>query len=148
MTSSATSLNLSAGVTGRCSAFSMIMTDLLSGQRRHAPLNNYWPRSCHLVLRPVPVPARHAQRGLVAPQVFRCINTACYGARGDVPPLSLRRALALRRSACGHQIEWLEIHDRQLRLKTFENTLPSLCKLALRIWKRSPLMHIYSPFYI
>lgn len=30
MTSSATSLNLSLGVTGRCSAFSMIMTDLLS----------------------------------------------------------------------------------------------------------------------
>lgn len=30
MTSSATSLNLSAGVTGRCSAFSMIMADVLS----------------------------------------------------------------------------------------------------------------------
>lgn len=30
MTSSATSLNLSPGVTGRCSAFSVIMTDLLS----------------------------------------------------------------------------------------------------------------------
>lgn len=30
MTSSATSLNLSAGVTGRCSAFSMITAELLS----------------------------------------------------------------------------------------------------------------------
>lgn len=65
VTASATSLNLSAGVTGRCSAFPIIMTDLLSGWRRHAPLNNYWPRSCHLVSHQWPVPARQHRRGLL-----------------------------------------------------------------------------------
>lgn len=51
MTSTTTSLNLSPGVTGRCSAFPMIMTDLLSSYQRHAPVNNYWPQSCHSLSR-------------------------------------------------------------------------------------------------
>lgn len=67
MTSSATSLNPTAGVTGRCSAFSMIMTDLLSSIAASRSFEQLLNSKLSLGFLPAPVPARRTDKGLVAP---------------------------------------------------------------------------------
>lgn len=67
MTSSATLLNLSAGVTGRCSAFSMMMTDLLKQRAASRSFEQLLTSKLSRGFTPSLVPTRHTQKGLDAP---------------------------------------------------------------------------------